>query len=165
MALTRMPSLPSSLAERHGQILHGRVVDPGRDGAELRRPGCAPGDVDDAAPSALTHGRHRVADAAHRAAQLVVEGAVPVLLGHGEEAALGDVGGVVDQDVEAAELGERLLEKILNCGDVVEVGRDADDAAVRLALELGDGVRVALGDRGSRRRRARLPSSSSAEIA
>jgi hypothetical protein len=33
----------------------------------------------------------------------------PSLLGHGEEAALRDVGGVVDQDVEAAEFGERLL--------------------------------------------------------
>ena len=131
------------VGERHGQILHGGVVDSGGDGADLRRPGGAAGHVDDAPPFALAHRRHRVADAAHRAAQLVVEGAVPVLLGHGEKAALGDIGGVVDQDVEAAELGERLFEKIFYGRRVVQIGGYAGHPPVRLGFELCDRIGVA----------------------
>jgi hypothetical protein len=85
-----------------------------------------------------------MADAAHRAAQLVVR-PVPVLLGHGKEAALGNVGGVVDQDVETAEFGEGFLEQTVDRRCIVEVGRNADDAAVRLALQLCNRIGIALG--------------------
>jgi hypothetical protein len=133
------------VGERDRQILHGGVVNSGGDGAELRRPSGAAGDVDDAPPLTFAHRRHRMADASHRAAQLVVEGAVPVLLGHGEETALRDVGGVVDQDVEAAKLGEGFHKKIFDCGGVVQIGGNAQNPAVRLGLERCHRVGVARG--------------------
>jgi hypothetical protein len=84
-----------------------------------------------------------VADAAHGAAQLVVEGVIPARLVHGEEAALRDVGGVVDEDVETAEFGQRSFEKILDRRGVVEIGRHADDAAVGPFFQRADRLRVA----------------------
>src|SRR3954471_2034787 len=60
--------LAEFVGQRHGQVLHRGIVDAGGDGTELRRPGCAARDVDDAPPFALAHRRYRMADAAHRAA-------------------------------------------------------------------------------------------------
>ena len=143
MALTRMPSLPSSLARATVRFCTAALLMP-----VVMAPSCG---VQAAPPETLMmrpHLRSRIGGTAWRMQRtvprsLLSKALVPVLLGHREEAALRDVGGVVDQDVEPAELGERFLEQAFDRRRIVEVGRHADHAAVRLAFQLVDRLRVA----------------------
>lgn len=77
--------------------------------------------------------------AEERGLEIGVEGGVPGLLGSGTEFGFEEIGGVVDEDVEAVEVADGLIDEILDLGDVGEVGGNGDGALAEL-LDFVDGV-------------------------
>ena len=71
--------------------------------------------------------------------EIGVEGGVPGLLGGGAEFGFEEIGGVVDEDVEAVEVVDGLIDEILDFGDAGEVGGNGDGAAAEF-FDFVDGV-------------------------
>jgi len=97
------------------------------------------GEIDDDSLPGFGEMRSSGLGAEERGLEIGVEGGVPGLLGSGTEFGFEEIGGVVDEDVEAVEVADGLIDEILDLGDVGEVGGNGDGALAEL-LDFVDGV-------------------------
>ena len=115
------------------------------------------GDVDDAAEAAAHHRMGELAGQPEHRPQIDVDHRVEILVRHAhEQPVLGDAG-IVDEDVDAFELGLGLLAERLDLGGAGQIGRKDLRAAAELAgqrLELLDAGAVQA-DRRALRMQAR----------
>src|SRR5205823_4509829 len=137
-----------------GQRDHRDVAQAADGGAGLA--GGQAADVDDAAPAAADHVRGDLAGAAQVAQHLDVDVGPDQLLGNFGEPGRGGLaaglGGAVDQDVQVAEVGRRLLDHALHRGVVAGVGDDGQHLPPALGGQLGGAGRerlAAAGDQGA----------------
>ena len=92
-------------------------------------------DVHDGATALLAHVRQHELRQAHRAEHVDVELAARLVERHVLDGAVGAIAGVVDQDVDAAGLGDDLLDTGAHGVVVGDVHRQRPDAAARELLE------------------------------
>ena len=84
------------------------------------------GDVDDASPALLEHGADDLLDAEIRGSQIGLQDGVPVGALHAHDELIAGDAGVVDQDIDLAELGDGGLDgglDLLFVGDIESEGR------------------------------------------
>ena len=97
------------------------------------------GEIDDDALPGFGEMRGGGLGAEEGGLEIGIEGGVPGLLGSGTELGFEEIGSVVDEDVEAMEVADRLLDEILDLGYVGEVGGDGDGATAEF-FDFADGV-------------------------
>src|SRR5690606_37602436 len=126
--------------EAHEAGLRCRVVGlPGLAGGADDR-----GEEDDAAEAGPHHRLHGPAGGAERAGEVRVEHVGEVVVGHAQDEAVAGDARVGDEDLDRAELGLDLGERVVDLGGVAHVAGDAEQArVVGWGGAVGDGHLVA----------------------
>ena len=112
------------------------------------------GDIDDAPGALLDHRALDGLDEIEGALEIRIDDHVPILLGHAHGKAIAGEAGVVDQDVDAGEIGEDLLDERLHGGVVGDVhGVGLGQAGVLRVDLIGGalGIRLRAGNHGHAR--------------
>src|SRR5208337_4428403 len=87
------------------------------------------GEIDDDALPGFGEMRSSSLGAEEGGFEIGVEGGVPGLLGSRTEFGFEEIGGIVDEDVEAVEVADGLIHEILNFAYVGEIRGNGDGAA------------------------------------
>ena len=126
--------------DRHGEVLAGGIGGAGRDLPVGVLDAVIADQVDDAPAALAAHMRHGVAGAAHIAHEFELQRGLPIRLRQAFEDAAGGGAGVVDQDVEPAEMRDRAVDERLGVLRLGQIGGDRQGFLAGALLDRGRGV-------------------------